>query len=113
MKRTGVTFVNNRLKKAFEELKEGKFEDKEVYQFIQRAKEDLKEDPTCGTRIPNKLIPKSYVQKYAISNLWKYNLPNAWRLIYTTEADEVMLLAIILEWMDHKNYERRFGYKKK
>lgn len=37
-------------------------------------------------------------------------LPDAWRLIYTIKDDKVDILSVILEWLDHKNYERRFGY---
>ena len=39
-----------------------------------------------------------------------YDLPNGWRLIYTIETNEILVLAIILEWFDHKNYERTFNY---
>ena len=94
----------------FESLKEGKFEDKRLYEFIERAIKDMKNLSVCGTKIPKKLWPKVYVQKYQITNLWKYDLPNAWRLIYTIKEDEVMILNIILEWFDHKEYEKRFKY---
>ena len=50
------------------------------------------------------------MRKYKVTNLWKYDLPNAWRLIYTVDTDEVMIVAIILEWFDHKDYEKRFKY---
>jgi len=63
-----------------------------------------------GLKIPKKLWPKLYVQHYGITNLWKYDIPNGWRLIYTIETNEVKIVNIILEWPDHKNYERRFGY---
>ena len=109
-KKISVAFVNKRLKHEFDILKEGKFEDKELYEFIDRAIDDLKENPICGTKIPKKLWPKEYKKKYKITNLWKYDLPNAWRLIYTIETDEVMIINIILEWFDHKEYNRRFKY---
>jgi hypothetical protein len=51
------------------------------------------------------------VTKYRIKNLWKYDLPNGWRLLYTITADnEVEIISAILEWFDHKNYERKFKY---
>ena len=54
---------------------------------------------------------EEYVQKYGINNLWKYDLPRGWRLLYTVTADnEVELISAILEWFDHKDYERKFGY---
>ena len=50
-----VTFANPKLEKEFERLKEEKFEDKQLYIFIQRAIQDLKKDPMCGTKIPQSL----------------------------------------------------------
>jgi len=51
------------------------------------------------------------VQKYQINNLWKYGLPDGWRLIYTIKTpNKVQILAVILEWFDHKEYERKFNY---
>jgi hypothetical protein len=64
----------------------------------------------CGTKIKKKLWPKGYKQKFGITNLWKYDLPNAWRIIYTIETDEVMIVSIILEWFSHKDYKKRFKY---
>ncbi|MDP7179812.1 MAG: hypothetical protein QF824_00895 [Candidatus Woesearchaeota archaeon] len=109
-KEISVAFVNQKLKHDFNLLKEGNFEDKKLYEFIDRALDDLKKNPSCGTKIPKKLWPKEYIQKYEITNLWKYDLPNAWRLIYIIETDEIMIMNIILEWFSHKEYERRFKY---
>jgi Txe/YoeB family toxin of Txe-Axe toxin-antitoxin module len=105
-----VAFISQKLKEQFEYLKHGKFEDKQLYAFIDRAIDDLKANPLCGIKIAKNLWPKEYVQKYQITNLWKYDLPNAWRLIYTIETDEVKIVSIILEWFDHKEYEKRFKY---
>lgn len=69
-----VSFANSRLEEKFEKLKEGKFEDKQLHQSIQRAIEDLKKNPMCGIKIPKKLWPKTYIQEYKIANLWKENL---------------------------------------
>lgn len=105
-----VTFVDKKIENEFETLKEGKFEDEQLYTFIDRAIKDLKANPTCGVKIPKKLWPKEYIQKYEITNLWKYDLPNAWRLIYTIQTNDVMILNVILEWFNHKEYERKFKY---
>ncbi len=105
-----VTFATPKLEKEFELLKEEKFEDIQLYHFIERAIEDLKDNPMCGIKIPRQLWPKSYIKNYYIANLWKYDLPNSWRLIYTILEDKVMILNVILEWFSHKQYERKFGY---
>lgn len=109
-KEISVAFISKNLKEEFDSLKEGKFEDKQLYNFIDNAINDLKKNPDCGIKISKKLWPKEYIQKYEITNLWKYNLPNAWRLVYTIEADEVRIVSIILEWFSHKEYERKFKY---
>ena len=41
-----VAFITPQLKEEFDSLKEGKFEDKKLYEFIDRASEDIKKDPT-------------------------------------------------------------------
>lgn len=105
-----VGFADEKLKKAYEELKKGKGAEPRLPEFLDRAFDDLKKDPFCGIKIPKNKWPKDYIKKYGITNLWKYNLPNAWRLIYTIKADSVSIISIILEWFDHKEYERRFNY---
>ena len=105
-----VTFAEQKLKESYESLQDGAFEDKELYKFLTRAKEDLMNDPLCGIHIPSRLFPHEYIQKYQITNLWKYDLPNGWRLIYTILGNEIKIVSVILEWMTHKEYERRFKY---
>jgi hypothetical protein len=105
-----VAFANTKLEKDFEKLKKGKFEDKQLYDFIQRAISDLKKNPICGVKITRKLWPRGYIKKYNIKNLWKYNLPDGWRLIYSILEDKLMIINLILEWFPHKDYEKKFGY---
>ena len=109
-KEISVAFVSQKLKQEFEDLKESKFEDKQLYKFILRAIDDLKQNPNCGTKVPKKLWPKEYIQQYDITSLYKYDLPNAWRIIYTLEVNEIRIINIILEWFNHKDYERKFKY---
>ncbi|MFC1754123.1 type II toxin-antitoxin system RelE/ParE family toxin [Thermoproteota archaeon] len=110
MKEIYVAFHDKKLESSFDILKKGKFEDKKLYTSIEKAIKDLKKDPTSGTKVQKKVWPREYVQKYRLTNLWKYDLPNGWRLIYTIKTDEIMILNVILEWFDHKEYTRRFRY---
>jgi len=105
-----IQFANENVKKAFEKLKSKKSEEVRLYEWISRAFSDLKENPFCGIQVPRRLIPRPYIQKYRVKNLWKYNLPNAWRLMYSIETNQLVIISIILEWLDHKEYERRFKY---
>jgi len=76
-----------------------------------RAIKDLKENAFFGIQIPKRLIPKIYKDKYGLNNLWKYDLPQGWRLLYTITAEnEVELISAILEWFNHKDYEKRMKY---
>ena len=109
-KEISVVFVDEKLSKNFERLKSGPTKDRQLYKFIDRATDDLKKSPTCGTKIPRDLWPKGYLKKYGINNLWKYDLPNAWRLIYTIKEDKVTIISIVIEWFSHKDYERKFKY---
>jgi len=100
-----VQFANEKVKDAFDKL-----DDPSLKKIIERSFCDIKANPFCGIQIPKRLIPKEYIKKFGIENIWKYNLPNAWRLIYSIKGGEIIIVTIILEWMDHKEYERKFKY---
>lgn len=105
-----VGFVDDNLKKAFDELLSDKTTETDLYKFILRAISDLKENPFVGIKIPSKVWSKEYIREYKITNLYKYDLPNGWRLIYTVKGNQLEILSLIIEWFDHKDYERRFKY---
>jgi len=109
MMKSQIVFGDDKVKKEFRKLKDTK--ERKLYEQLVRAFRNLEEDAFCGIQIPKRLIPKEYIKRFGeLSNLWKYNLPDAWRLIYTVKNDKITILSVILEWMDHKEYERRFGY---
>lgn len=64
----------------------------------------------AGVKIQQKLWPKIYVQNYGIRNLFKFNLETSFRLIYTVVAEANGLSVIALECLNHKEYQKRFGY---
>ena len=110
-KQSVIRFANPKLKQTLNELKNSTTEDKKLYKFINRALDDLEENAFCGIQIPKKLIPKEYLQKYGIDNCWKYNLPNAWRLIYSVvSSEEIEVISLVLEWQNHKKYDKKFKY---
>ena len=102
-----IQFVNEKINESFDKLEK---EDNKLYKFILRAFKDIEENVFCGIQIPKRLIPKEYIQKYGIKNVWKYNLPDAWRLIYSIDGKNLLVISIVLEWLNHKEYERRFKY---
>lgn len=103
-----IRFADLKLKESFKELKNS---DKEFYEEIQNALNEISNNVFCGRNVKKELIPKKYIQKYNISNLWIYNLRDGWRLLYfITTPDKIDVLAIILDWMNHKDYERLFKF---
>ena len=101
-----IRFVEAKVKEAFYKLEIGDQSEKELFRLINQALNNLEINAFCGIQIPKRLIPK----EYNVSNLWKYNLRNAWRLIYTIEGSKAVVISLILEWMNHKEYDRRFNY---
>ena len=100
----GVIFADPELEKAFNQLVENSPLRKAIY--------DLKENAFCGERIKKERIPKEYIKDYKINNLWWYPLSEGWRLVYSIiNPGDIELLAVIIEYFNHKKYERRFGYK--
>ena len=102
-----VTFSDLSLKESYEKLSTT---DSRLAKEIERAMSEIARDHSCGRQVKKQLIPKRLTQKHAITNLWIYNLRKDWRLLYAVEADHVELLAIILNWMNHKEYERLFKF---
>ena len=106
-----IIFADEKIKQTLQKLKESTTEDKKVYEWLLRAFVDLEKDAFSGVQIPKRLIPKEYQKKFGkLDNLWKYNLPDAWRLIYSIENQEILVVSIVLDWMDHKAYEKKFNY---
>jgi Txe/YoeB family toxin of Txe-Axe toxin-antitoxin module len=107
MKPSKVKFISEKLEGEFKNLDEND----PIKKAIKRAIIDLQQDAFFGIQIPKRLFPEEYVLRYKINNLWKYDMPNGWRLIYTvTSENQVQIVSAILEWFNHKEYERRFSY---
>ena len=90
IKASKVVFISDELEKSFDELPEDDF----LKKSIKQAVKNLKENAFYGIHVPKRLIPKEYIQKWNINNLWKYDLPKGWRLMYTVTTDnEVELIS--------------------
>ena len=102
-----VVFVDEELENVFNELGE----DNPIKKGIKRAIKSIQENFACGRNVKKKLIPRELILKYKIDNLWIYDLPNGWRLLYSiTSKGEIEIIAAILDWMSHKDYERLFKF---
>ncbi len=84
-----------------------------IFRSVERVKERLKENPFAGEQVQKSLIPQHYANKYGVTNLWRINLSDFWRLIYTIQSNEVEIIDFVLNIVDHKKYDKIFGYKSK
>jgi len=105
-----IRFADESIREAFYKLEKGDDSERELFKFINQALDNIEENAFCGIQIPKRLIPKEYIIKYGVKNVWKYDLPKAWRLIYSIVNDEIVVVSLVLEWLDHKKYEKRFKY---
>lgn len=79
----------------------------------------LEDDPQAGTYISsNKVYNAGTIPRWTRRlgfeppNLFKLDLPSAWRALYTVTSDVPSggKLVLIIEIVDHKEYERLMGY---
>jgi len=106
-----ICFCSQKLRSTIKE-KDNKFH-KQLLKAIEREKDNLFIDMHRGIQIPKDRIPNEYINNYGVTNLWKINLPDYWRMIYTIVGNELEIISILLEFMDHKEYNKVFGYRNK
>jgi hypothetical protein len=108
--KASVFFIDKDVKTSFLSPASSKAEDREIQKSLNTAFDAIAADAFCGIQVPKRRIPKEYLAKYGIDNLWKYNFHKNWRLMYSIACDGEAVIALIIEWLPHKEYERRFGY---
>jgi len=82
---------------------------------VQDVIDNLKKDQRPGDHIKKKDIPKYYIKKHKIPVLYLVDLPQWWRVTYSIMEFEVKneLSGLMLELMNHDQYNKRFGIFKK
>ncbi len=84
-----------------------------ILRSIDRVKGWLKDNPFAGDQVKKGQIPNCYIEEAGITNLWRIELSNYWRLMYTIQSNEVEVIDFVLDIIDHKEYDKKFGYKRK
>lgn len=89
--------------------------EKMILNALNKKVEFLKSNPHYGNPISKKLIPEEYKQKYGVTNLFRVELPKFWRMLYTltNNENEIEIIAFVLDVIDHKKYNKKFGYKER
>jgi hypothetical protein len=70
-------------------------------------KEVLKENMYAGELIRKSQIPKQYIDKYHVNNLYRYSHPEGFRSCYRILNG----CPYILDVMSHAEYDKVFGYR--
>lgn len=75
----------------------------------------IKANPHYGNPVSHKLIPGEYKTKYGVKNLFRVELPDFWRMLYTlTDGEtEIEIVAFVLDFISHPDYDKKFKYKKR
>ena len=85
-----------------------------ILKAINKKLELIKRNVHYGNVLSKKLIPSEYQSKYCATNLFRIELPCFWRMLYTLTAERrIEVIAFVLDIVDHKQYNKKFGYKKK
>ena len=87
--------------------------EKILLKAVKQKIEFIKENPHYGNPISKKLIPDEYKSKYGNINLFRVELPNFWRMLYTlTEGEtKIEVVAFVLDIINHPTYNKKFDYK--
>jgi len=75
-------------RKQVKKMREDKNKE-QILKIMQKKIEELRENKNIGTQIAKKKIPKKYLKEYKIENLWKCNLAQGWRILYTIKGEEI------------------------
>ena len=75
----------------------------------------IKNNSHYGNPIAKNIIPEEYKDKYGIINLFRIELPDYWRMLYSlTDGDSIVeIIAFVLDIVDHSDYDKKFGYRKR
>jgi len=86
-----------------------------IFNALNKKIEILKSNFHYGEPLAKNLIPKEYKEKYGITNLFRVELPNFWRMLYSLIEGEskIEIIAFVLDIVDHDKYNKKFGYRKK
>lgn len=88
--------------------------DSSILNALNKKCDLIKANPHYGKPIAKNLILQEYKQKYGVTNLFRVELPNFWRMLYTlTNGEQIEIIAFVLDIIDHSDYDKKFGYKKR
>ena len=96
-------------KVAEEQKKKGTTNSEEIQllKSISNKVELLKLNPVYGQSVPKDLIPDTL----DVDNLFRVELTGYWRMLYTLKTNQIEIVSFVLYIVDHKSYDKLFGYR--
>jgi len=102
-------------KDALEEYRRIEKENKKLFLVVDRKLNELKAGlekdgrPTIGEIIQMKELSakrRKFLLRCGFRALWKIDLPEGWRMVYSLTNEGIEIIAFVLVLGDHKEYER-------
>jgi len=82
--------------------------------WIEDMEKVLKENMFAGDQVKKDRIPRYYIQRYGVNNLFRYDHPEGYRSCYVVSyVDGVGVCPTVLDLLSHDQYDKIFGYKKR
>lgn len=94
--------IKNNVKSSFHQT---------LLRSINRVRDLLKQNPFAGDQIPKDRIPEKYAKIYGVENVWRIELADRWRMVYSIRGDQVEIIAFVMDIFNHRDYDKVFGYK--
>lgn len=87
----------------------------EVQGALRRLAAVLRQDPQHGAFVVLRRVPRETRHRWErrvgrIANLYKLDLPGAWRALYTVGSEGSLRVVLVLEIVSHAEYDRLLGY---
>ena len=78
-----------------------------MQEALRRKAKDLAKDPQAGTFVSVTRVPKATMRRWGarvgkVTNLYKLDLPGAWRALYTIGSDGPLRVVLVLEVLRRK-----------
>ena len=101
--RSPSVFISNELSQHLRKLEP----EHKLAKWINNMKDTLTENMYAGELIRKSQIPRYYVDRYGVNNLYRYSHPEGFRSVYTILNG----CPYILDIMSHSEYDKVFGYR--
>lgn len=80
-----------------------------AWRGLVRMADAFRRDPFVGTQVAKRQFPRRFAE---YDNLWKLDLPHAFRAVYTVLGRPGGGIRVAVEWMgDHDECDKLFGYR--